>query len=224
MKDNCKNATKADMTVAATYQELAPSGTLARYVDACWFYQPQLDEPKVDILIPEGVVDLVFNFGAPYYREPVNQSSSGEWISGDMVVGQRTHLFSITWPRDTSLFAIRLKPETAYAFIDQPMHEITNRTIPLKDTGFQALSGAVHAFSFQDRSGIAKYCFDFLTEQMSLQEAPDSRISTMIEAIERYEGSVDIQSLCDQLGFNRPILRSVPGSRSPVVRVPVRSP
>ncbi len=186
-----------------TYQELPPPAELAGYVDACWFYEPDLDESQVDILIPEGVVDLIFNFGDAYFREPVDQKDAGSWIAGDVIAGQRSRLFRVEWPKNTSLFALRIKPEAAYLFVDRPMHEITDATLPMAETAFQALSGAVHAFSFEDRSRIAAHCFEYLGKQAGRLEAPDPRISKMIQALETHEGSVDIQALCDQLGFNR---------------------
>jgi AraC-like DNA-binding protein len=186
------------------YTEVMPPPQLADYVEACWFYQPRLVEPSPDILIPEGVIDLIFNFGAPYYRASANNGQkTGAWVSGDVVAGQRNCLFSIEWPQETRVVGIRLKPEAAYLFLPLSLHQITNLTIPLEDTGFLELSRAIHRFSYQDQTSIAAECFNFLADQLSRLEDPDVRVSAVIHEIEAQEGDIDIQRLLDKLGFNR---------------------
>lgn len=188
----------------ADYIELNPPLELMDYVDVCWFYYPDIEAPRRDILIPEGVVDLVFNFGDPYYRHRANdRDGDGDWIAGDVVVGQRTLLFSVEWPKETRLFAIRLRTETAYLFFAMPMHQITNRTKPLQDVGFLELSRAVHKIPYKDQTSIASRAFDFLGALVKKLDKPDARVSTVVENIKRQNGNLDIQLLCDELGLNR---------------------
>jgi AraC-like DNA-binding protein len=191
-------------TDTPAYVEVAPPRELAGYIDACWFFEPCLDEPKHDILIPEGVVDLIFNFGAPYYRQCASDDDKdGEWIANDVAIGQRTRLFSVEWPIDTRLFAVRLKTEAAHLFFAIPMHEITNCTKPLQDTDFRELSEAIHQLSYPDQDGITSHCFSFFADRVERLDSPDARVSDVILEIETQEGNMDIQHLCNKLGFNR---------------------
>ena len=81
------------MTAEETYWEILPPETLAGYIDACWFYKPDFREPKWDILVPEGVVDVIFNFGEPYYRHCLaNNDPFNELIQGNVISAQTEEL------------------------------------------------------------------------------------------------------------------------------------
>lgn len=194
---------QANRSDSAAYTEFAPPGHLLNYVEACWFYQPRFQTLTRDILIPEGVVDIIFNFGEAYFRQNAVDAENADWVGGDVAVAQRNELFVVEWPVDTRLFALRLKPEAAYLFFDFSMRRITNRTVPLAETELAGLAKIVHGFRFEDQARIASACFEHLWEAVSSSRTPDSRLVTVIRAIRQLEGNVDIQQLCDELEFNR---------------------
>ena len=183
------------------YLEVLPPEHLRDLVDACWFYEPRFSGPTWDILIPEGVVDIIFNFGAPYFRQPaVVSAGPGQWISQDVIVGQRTQLFSVRWPMATQLFALRLKAETAQFFITESLKRVTNQTWPL---AFRELSELVHGHPFHHCEAITQQCFRWLTQYFQHRPVPDRRLMTALNLLRDSHGDKDIQSLSTETGLNR---------------------
>lgn len=198
LRENCKKAT-AHSVKSSTYTEVLPPAELAPFVQACWFFEPGFAEPTRDVLIPEGVVDVVFNFGEPYHRRAASNDEVGHWCGEDLIAGQRTELFLVEWPLDTRLFSIRLRPETAYLFFTFPLHEITNKTLPVPGTAFSGLSDVIGGMTFKDKELIARSCFQYLNEKVRNFSTPDSRVLAMIRSIEKSQGASDIQEICKEI-------------------------
>jgi len=186
------------------YEELIPPPELADYIDACWFYHARLTAPRPDILVPEGVVDLIFNFGAPYYRESTaGAKGQGDWIAGDVVVGQRTQLFRVEWPEDTRLFSIRLRAEEAYRLFTRPMHELTNRVKPLTEAGFLNLSRKIHSIPYDNKAQITHRCLKVLADLVPTFGSADPRVSSLLHLIKCEQGNLDIHGLSEASGISR---------------------
>lgn len=187
-----------------TYWELTPPDSLAATIDACWFFQPDFPEPRWDILVPEGVVDVIFNFGDPYYRHCLaNDDPHNEWIPGNIIVGQRTHLFTIRWPRRTRIAGIRLKAESAHCFVPGSMKNTANRTLPLAKTLLRDLDGITQNYDFGNSQKIADRCFERIEHTAGALPDPDSRLSFATRKIRASRGDIDMRALSDEVGISR---------------------
>ena len=185
------------------YREFTPPESLSDYIEACWFYGPTFKTSQKDILIPEGVVDVVFNVGDPYLRQRALDEKDAAWCPDDIVVGQRSELFLVEWPAQTRLFAVRLRPEAAATFFHFPLNKITNKTVRVRETAFAPLSDIIRQRAFNEHSLVADNCFAFLRNLVSGRKRPDMRLAAAISRIRQSEGKLDIQSLCDELALGR---------------------
>ncbi|BDX06988.1 AraC family transcriptional regulator [Planctobacterium marinum] len=184
------------------YQEYEAKGPLADVVEAFWCYQPALSGPKWDILIPEGVVDVIFNFGAPYYRQPFASYHQGEWVSGDVFIGQRSDLFKIRWPHNTKLFSIRVKPAAAYQLCATPMVALTNRAINLIQLGLMALSQRLKSIGFANKEQLVETCHQMLPDLIRPPGSGELNVKQAIQLIEQRQGELDVKTVCGQLAMS----------------------
>lgn len=187
----------------APYCELTAPADLHSYVEACWMFRPKFRETTSDILIPEGVVDLVFNLGAPYVRRSATDRSALQAVSGDVIVGQRTHLFAVEWPPHTHLFAMRLTAGGAHSFMPRPMDCYTNLALPLETALLRGLSRVVRANASADFDDLACLCFDYVRAALPLLPAPDKRLCEAIRQIEKTGGDIGVDALSVQCGLGR---------------------
>ncbi|MBE1300692.1 MAG: helix-turn-helix domain-containing protein [Alteromonadaceae bacterium] len=186
----------------ADYWEVEPLRELSECVDVYWFYQPDLQTKLTDILIPEGVIDIVFNFGAPYFRKAVGKTE-GEWVTHDVFIGQRTKLYSIEWPINTQLFAIRLRAGAAFALLQRPVNEITDTTLPLAETLLAKLGETLKNIEFENSRQVVKVTNDFLMSLANSHQATDATINKVLPYIKRANGDVDVNQLSNELGLTR---------------------
>lgn len=186
------------------YVEIAAPKGLSPFVDACWFYQPDFSGPKWDILIPEGVVDVIFNFGAPYYRQPVSGvTAQGVWIQHDVIIGQRTRLFSVRWPMCTRLFAVRIKAEAAQYLVSKPLTLLADQAHRLPGRSLNILAKQLHAMRFDDCANIADITFRHFSEMFAQSNQGDTRLIKALQAMRQRHGDIEVSRLCEEVGVNR---------------------
>lgn len=190
--------------MSSGYWEVKPTESLKDVVEAFWFYQPSFDQPQWDILVPEGVVDVIFNFGDPYYRVPIDTNKPvGQWVTRDVFVGQRNCLFKVQWPCDTKLFAMRLNPSLAYRFIKTSMHEMTNRVLALSDSPLENLSKSIKNLSFNETEEMVSACESFLLSFLPEPSNGELLISQAIHTIHSLDGKIDVQTLSKSLNTSK---------------------
>jgi AraC-like DNA-binding protein len=109
------------------YKEYSPSPQLSGYVQCYWILRSSFNPfPAPERLIPDGSIELIFNFGAPYQRSRVTDEKQQELIKGSHIVGQRAQCFLIEQQGAIDHVAIRFKPGGLYPFVRLPVSELTN--------------------------------------------------------------------------------------------------
>ena len=103
------------MVAAATPKVLAPIEALRGVVVCCWMLEGGDVEPKQDV--PDGCVDLLFAFG-----ERVEAA----------VIGVATRARSAPRPA-RSVVGVTLAPGEALPIVDVPLHELRDRSVPLRE-------------------------------------------------------------------------------------------
>ena len=178
------------------YFEYDPSTTLKPVIEAFWQYKPDLQSSVRDILIPEGNIDIVFNYGAAYERTFLSEKECiTNLINKDSIIGQRTHLFEVTWPKNTKLFAIRLKTDSAHRLLDCPLHTFSNSSLSITETPVAPLSDLLHQCSFTDSNKLIERAEMFLEDLMRSRPPEDKRLTSIINILNHHNGNIDLSSL-----------------------------
>lgn len=113
------------------YKEYKPHHLLAGYIECYW--SALADRPpfrEQESLIPDGTIELMFNFGDNYAEIRNGQPIT---VKGSHVIGIRKQSLIISQTRKQNIFSIRFKPGGSYPFFRIPVHLFSNAFLPIKD-------------------------------------------------------------------------------------------
>ncbi|MEN7547591.1 AraC family transcriptional regulator [Rapidithrix thailandica] len=109
------------------YQKYKPGKLLSEYVDCYWagsiYDQSISGRGESFVLIPDGVIELAFNFGDGITE---TLDSRKEVITGSYISGIRKYSPQMTLPCYLNLFCVRFKLGGIYPFFQVPMNLLTN--------------------------------------------------------------------------------------------------
>ena len=113
------------------YREFQPRPLLARFIECFWTLESEsnLSESEPDSILPDGCVELILNFSAPF-RE-LKEDGKEEQQPAHFVVGQMTRPVSIAPTGAVKLLGVRFHPGGTIPFFRVPMHELTNQIVEL---------------------------------------------------------------------------------------------
>ena len=149
------------------YREYKPSKQLIPFVECYW--SAVADRPPFnenEYLIPDGTIELMFNFGDNYSQIIDNQYKA---IKGSHVIGIRENALVISQTQRQDFFCIRFKPGGFFPFFKIPIYEFSNGFYQITELFDAELTTLEHklfdAASNQERVDI--------TEQFLLNAFPD---------------------------------------------------
>lgn len=106
------------------YNEYKPCRHLAPYVECYW--SACADRPpfrEQESLIPDGTIELMFNFGDDYSQIIDNQKRV---VKGSHIIGIRRQSLVISQTCRQDFFCIRFKPGGCFPVFNIPAHEFSN--------------------------------------------------------------------------------------------------
>lgn len=102
------------------YREYTPHSLLSDYVECYWSaYSSKPPFREKESLIPDGTIELMFNFGDNYFH--ILEDEPAE-IKGSHVIGIRKAALSISQPGKQNFFCIRFRLGGIYPFFKLPGH------------------------------------------------------------------------------------------------------
>src|SRR6185436_18597713 len=113
------------------YSEIQPKPPLAGFVECFWTLEDdkRMTAPQVERILPDGCVELVLNFGAPFKEQKENGLQERQ--PTHFLVGQMTRPIFIVPVRPVQILGIRFHPGGTRPFFRIPMHELTDRVVEL---------------------------------------------------------------------------------------------
>src|SRR5215475_10453796 len=109
------------------YSEAKPSQRLSSCVECYWQLEAGgSDSAAMEPIPPDGCAEIVFNCGDSFRR--YNPDNTSEIQSKILFVGQMTGSTIIQPTGQISLFGIKFKPSGAFAFLQAPIDEFTDKT------------------------------------------------------------------------------------------------
>ena len=120
------------------YREIQPAPALKRFIECFWTLEsdPGMGERAAESILPDGCVELILNFGAPFRERKENGQEEEQ--PANFLVGQMTRPMMIAPTGHVQLLGVRFHPGGTFPFFRQPMHEMTNQVVELDSLGSDA--------------------------------------------------------------------------------------
>jgi AraC-like DNA-binding protein len=113
------------------YKEYKPDKLLAQFIECYWSaYSDRPPFREQESLIPDGTIELMFNFGDDYA-----QIKNGEKIiiKGSHLIGIRKQALKISQTARQNVFSVRFKLGGTFPFFKIPVHLFANNFFGLED-------------------------------------------------------------------------------------------
>jgi AraC-like DNA-binding protein len=183
------------------YREYLPSTYLAPYVQCYWILRAPINPfPGSERLIPDGNIELIFNFGAPYRRR---SEADSQFIKGSHLVGERTEYYLIEQLGEINHLAVRFKPGGLYPFVRLPLVELTQQAIEV-DVVFGPTIGEVEEQLFEAGDDLQRVDLleRFLLAQLNRVDRQEPLIQRLVAEIMQTGGQLSITTLAGQFGVS----------------------
>lgn len=186
------------------YNISAPSLYLSQYVKNYWGIENCVENNTEyqHRIIPSGLFEIIFYFG----DVPVSNDLNKPLTDNIILNGHQKKYYDITISGSLDLFAIYFYPHGLSMFLNLPVSELFNQSIPLRDLVNENLNEfedqLAGAKSFNDRTIIAN---EFLFEKLKRSENKYhyERIRNAINQINISHGIIDIEKLASDCCLSR---------------------
>lgn len=186
------------------YNISKPSRFLSQYVKLYWGLESSISEGKEHIqrIVPNGLFELIF-----YLNDKPKATDDKKAINDNIIVtGQLNNHHDLIITGKLSLFAIYFLPHGLSMFLDLPLKELFNQSVPLKyiikDKVSKLEDELTAAVTFQEQIKIAEL---FLISQLLKNEKKYKydRIRYTINQINQAKGVLEINDLASKTFLSR---------------------
>ena len=175
------------------YQEFVPDLKLRPYIDAYWYLDGSKSESFVNLILPDGCIDIIYNLG----EDSLTESGSVIFRNENVyLIGTMTRYKNSEVKPGTRLIGIRFKPGAFRCFYKfSSLHEITNTTIEFEKK-------RVPEISLESKNVIN--CLNrFFLDRLDTSK---NGISLVIDLVRKYEGKISVEALGRQSSMNLRLL------------------
>jgi len=192
--------------MSSTYQEYRPAPALTPFVECYWSRASgaAAGEGPAHSVLPDGCMDIVFNFGEVWTSAGHNGSPLRRGIRGGAVVGTMTAPLVVSPGAGEDFFGVRFRPGMAPAFLRARAAEFTDSAVPLDQVwgrGGAALSDELAAAQ-SARRRVARLERELLL-RLADARPPEPCVAAALHFISRGRGAVSIRAACQFAGVTR---------------------
>ncbi|MCP3928026.1 MAG: AraC family transcriptional regulator [Bacteroidetes bacterium] len=186
------------------YNISKPSKFLSQYVKQYWSLECRIPDGKNHLqrIVPSGLFELIF-----YLNGNPKATDNKKAINDNIIItGQIKNHHDLIISGNLSLFAIYFEPHGLSMFLDMPVKELFNQSVPLrhiiKDTVSKLEDELYEATTFKEQIRIAEI---FLESQLQKNEKAYryERIRHTVNQINQARGVVEIKDLVSETFLSR---------------------
>jgi AraC-like DNA-binding protein len=199
------------ITCDMRYWRITPDPRLRGVVSCYWAVDSQpisarirADEPCEDVLIPDGLSEMVFNRGcAGFDRWRLGAPDQREQMARSYVIGGRSHSVNTRADEPLYLAGVKLDSRFLRQIIRTPLSEFRDATLPLRDLGDPQLLALEESVGNARCLETVVGLFDnfFLAALRDLR-ASRSAVDALVERIQRDGGGTPIMGWARQAGVD----------------------
>lgn len=172
------------------YKEIQPSHILSKYIKCFWILEGYDPYPSKERILPDGRIELMFHYGDLF------KQNNNELSYRSFVTGQITQSIEIEPPAKTGIVGVRFLANGAEAFLQLPIHQLTNIDISTHDlfgrSGKELEEKIMCSKSNAERISILE---GFLLKRLTSHKQFDFFIQDCIEKITLSHGQVSMDTL-----------------------------
>lgn len=185
------------------YQVFDSCRDISTLVKCYWTLEsPKEDNPERQIIVPDGCLEMIFNYGDLYKQYVENGNHIIQPKS--FVIGQLTQPLEIEPLGETGIFSVRFYPEGFLPFATIPIKEMENKAISLEqlfgNDGLNIEQLIVNTSSTAER---INHIENFLLSRLVSLETIDRIIKSTIDTILTANGQLSVSELSKQININR---------------------
>lgn len=185
------------------YQQFDPSDSLKPFVKCFWTLEAEATpSPERQRVIPDGCMEMIFNYGERFYQYPEDGSSILQPQS--FIFGQITSFLEIAPSGVTGLVAARFLPEGLAPFLDIPVSSLENKAVAIQDIfgklGEELEKTVINSASNRERIELIE---NFLLAKLQTQDTIDNITRACVETILKTQGQLGVNELADKLNIHR---------------------
>ena len=113
------------------YKLYRPTPAITPFVGCYWTLQSAQRPLKQELMIPDGYVDIIFNYGNTYRRTELGKLHRSQWIDKSHIVGERTRSVVLDHTTHLNLVGIKLKPYGLWALTQLPSRDFAGQIVPI---------------------------------------------------------------------------------------------
>jgi len=194
------------MKLTKTYY---PSSDLSKYILNYNFYKITVDT-KSSFMIPEGVIELIFQFDTSIWQREWNSSNWNERPNGFVGGLHKKSFYLKTYGRG-KLFSIRFLPGSFSFFTGQPVNNFQNKIIPIEEIWDNEDCATITQQIAE--APTPKKCIEYLERFLRIQYFPH-KYGHMCHAalyLSNPEKYLTIETLSKKYNLSRPRFRALFG-------------
>lgn len=182
------------------YREYKPGSQLSHYVECYWSAkaeQPPFNEQES--LIPDGTIELMFNFGDNYSQLIGDQK---KLVKGSHVIGIRKQSLFISQTNKQDFFSIRFKPGGFFSIFKIPVYSFANEFYQISELFDHELNTLEYRlYDADSNSQRVKIIEQFLLHKLSPQHDDIALVQFCAKKL-LTDPSCTIESLAGQFNSN----------------------
>lgn len=184
-------------------QIFTPSSDLAEFVMCYWNLEgDQETTPKMNTIVPDGTMKLIFHYGETYRHHPKNGQS--RVLPKCFLIGQLTQPYVVEPLGVTGSFVVRFHPNGFVPFTTIPIKEMENTAVPLDQLfGVEGAIVGENILAAKDTTARIRLIESFLLKRLTDPQAIDSVVKSTVETILESKGKFGVNAFSEQLNMNR---------------------
>lgn len=188
------------------YREYRPSPALAPFVECYWSRTSSAgpDEQCVHAVLPDGCMDIVFNFGDMWSSpSPAEETQRGA-LRGGAVVGTMTAPLLVSPGPREDFFGVRFRPGMARAFLRAPAAEFTDTSAALADVwGREVAVLEGRLVATQAAPARIRLLERELLRRLAAARSVEPCVAAALHLIGIHRGAVTVREACRFAGVSR---------------------
>lgn len=169
------------------YREILPEKNLLSFIECYWVRSNDLSR---HIVLPDGCIDIVFNFGS-------TKGAEGS------IVGTMTMPLTVETSSKVDFIGVRFRSGKACLFLNFDASELTDQNTELRNIagseGSILIEKLLHTKDLAEKIKMLNVCLSSWLEY----KKSDDRVDYVVQKIVQSQGNISISSTCYSLGMSR---------------------